>query len=847
MIGETISHYRILKKIGEGGMGEVYAAEDTDLERRIALKVLPASIRADPDMLDRFRKEAKAIAALDHPNIVTIHSVEESDGVCFFTMELLEGNTLGEWIPSSGLPLEEFFELAIPLVDAVRAAHERGVTHRDLKPGNIMVTRDGRVKVLDFGLAKTVAPSAMIDAPHAPTEFLTEPGIIAGTVPYMSPEQLQGKPLDSRSDIFSLGIILFEMATSRRPFRAGSPAETVSSILRDVPDAVRDLRSELAPQLGRIIDRCLEKDPKGRFQTAHDLGCALEDLRDETAKGSRPGTAMSSRSVARTAGRQMIVVLPFENLGEPEDRYLADGISEEITSRLAAISGLGVISRTSAFQYETKGKTVKEIGRGLGVDFLLEGTVRWDRQDGGLIRVRITPQLIRVADDIHLWSDRYDRVLEDVFAVQTEIAKEVIERLGATILESEKEGLQAKPTENMVAYQAYVRGREWLNRADLAAEQYKQAVLMLEQAVGLDSSFALAYVDLAEAHLCLYFYGFDRSDARLREAKEAVDRALALQPDLPAAHLVLGYYHYRGHLDYDRALKEFSVASQGLPNDPTLLANVAYIWRRQGLMEQAQVNLEQAAELSPQDFQLLCQLGMTYTDMRRFSEAIERFERSISVQPDQQPAYLYEAAAHWGAGNAAAARSTLERVPDRQTPSLVWFWYMQEMIERNYQEAVARLSEHPRKIIELQYWFHPKDLLAGIAYRHMDELERARRHFERALPLMERAAAEHPDDPRVRSSYGRTLAELGRKEAAIREAKEASEICPVSRDAIMGPNWIVELARSYVAIGESEAALDQIEYVLSIPCWLSVPFLKLDPDWDPLRGHPRYERIIASS
>jgi non-specific serine/threonine protein kinase len=847
MIGRTISHYRILEKLGEGGMGEVYAAEDTDLERKIALKVLPASFRADPDRLERFRREAKAIAALNHPNIVTIHSVEESKGLCFFTMELVDGKTLGERIPSGGLSLEEFFELAISLVDAVRAAHERGVTHRDLKPGNIMVTREGRLKVLDFGLAKIVARDPTMETPQAPTEALTEVGVVLGTIPYMSPEQLQGKSIDSRSDIFSLGIILFEMVTGRRPFRSGSPAETASSILRDVPTAIPHFRPELPPQLSRVIGRCLERDPSSRFQTAHDLACALEDLRDETSMRFEGGMGVSSPGATRPAGRQMIVVLPFENLGEPEDKFFADGISEEVTSRLAVVSGLGVISRTSSFQYDTTGKTVKEIGRDLGVDFVLEGTVRWDRPGEGPSRVRITPQLIRVSDDTHLWSDRYDHVLEDVFAVQTEIAEEVIKRLGATILESEKGGLQAKPTENLIAYQAYLRARECVSRADISGEQYRQAVRMLEQAVSLDPSFAQAFVELSEAHRSLYFYGYDRSESHLRKAKEAVDKALALQPDLPAAHVALGYYFYHGHLDYDRALKEFAVASRGLPNDATLLAAVAYIWRRQGLMEQALTNLKQAVELNPQDDFLVCQVGTSCVDLRRFPEAIQWCERSISIQPDQEAAYLWEMVAHWGNGNFASARSVLDRVPDRQSPGQVWFRCVQEILERNYQMAVDQLKGYPLEIIEHQYAFVPADLLAGIAYRYMGDPERARGLSERAVNLLEKAVREHPDDPRVRSSLGRALAEVGRKEEAIREAKRACEIHPVSRDAVQGPSWVMDLARTYVAVGDHRAALEQIEYLLSIPCWFSVPYLEIDPEWDPIREHPRYERIIASS
>ena len=490
-------------------MGEVYRAEDTTLDREVALKVLPTELSSDPDRLARFEREAKTLAALDHPNIVTIHSVEEAEGVRFLTMQLVEGQPLSELIPKGGMPLERIFNIAIPLADALATAHEKDVIHRDLKPANIMVTDEGRVKVLDFGLAKLRSGAGAAPMTTAmPTEPLTEEGRIVGTMPYMSPEQLEGSDLDERSDIFSLGIVLYEMASGERPFKGETSVSLISSIVKDSPQPVDTLRDGLPHHLGRVVGRCLEKNPERRYQTAKDVRNELEALAKETesdvvarteqcdeiptpappkrfrqwplavglaiallalgllwiGRWEQPAEEVSEPTLVDDSGEPMIAVLPFENLGPPEDEYFADGMTEEITSRLAMVSGLGVISRTSAMQYKENRPALKQIGEELGVDYVLEGTVRWAKSPEGPGRVRITPQLIRVADDRHLWADNIEKELEDIFAVQAEIAQRVVQELGVTLLGREQEALDQRPTENPAAYQAYLRGID----ADLA-------------------------------------------------------------------------------------------------------------------------------------------------------------------------------------------------------------------------------------------------------------------------------------------------------------------------------------------------------------------------------------------
>ncbi|MGB5657876.1 MAG: serine/threonine-protein kinase, partial [Thermoanaerobaculia bacterium] len=469
MIGQTLGHYKILDKLGEGGMGEVYLAADTTLKRKVALKVLPPDLASSQDRLERFQREAEALAALDHPNIVTIHTVEEAEGTRFLTMQLVDGKPLSELIPPNGMALAQIFKIATPLADALASAHEKGIIHRDLKPANVMVTTEGRVKVLDFGLAKLSHDPSLVSTQLA-TEPLTQDGLILGTMPYMSPEQLQGKELDGRSDVFSLGVMLYEMATGERPFKGDTSATLIMSIGRDTAPEVDTVRGELPHHLGRVIGRCLEKDPNKRFQTIKDVRNEFAALKRETASsvtsasridvplveprkrvwwvavvvaglvvaalgswllvrepepGAQTSGVVRTEDVAETqaastdateaatgSDRKMIVVLPFENLGSSEDDYFAAGMTEEITSRLAMVSEMGVISRKSAVRYADTDKSMQEIGAELGVDYVLEGTVRWAKE-GDSSRVRITPQLIQVSDDTHLWADTYDRVIQD--------------------------------------------------------------------------------------------------------------------------------------------------------------------------------------------------------------------------------------------------------------------------------------------------------------------------------------------------------------------------------------------------------------------------------------------------
>ena len=881
MIGQTLGHYRILDKLGEGGMGVVYRAEDTTLQRQVAIKLVPPDLCCSEERLKRFKREAMALAALDHPNIVTIHSVEEADGTHFLTMQLVEGKTLDDLITREGLPLDRVLEIGIPLADALVAAHEKGIVHRDLKPGNIVITNEGRVKVLDFGIAKLNRDAEATDDSELPTETLTVAGQVQGTLPYMSPEQITGRDVDARSDIFSLGIILYEMATGERPFKGEVSATLISSILRDEPQDAERLKPGIPRHFGRIIRRCLHKDPDRRFLLVKGLRNELEELQREVSSEDEPTATIPTTAIVdrqrswkgviaavsiglvvllaawaivrsmreqRTAvtpatGPPMIVVLPFENLGPPEDQYFADGMTEEITSRLAGVKGLRVISRTSATQYRDDRPSLKQIAEELDVDYVLEGTVRWARTDDGLGRVRVTPQLIRVEDDSHLWADSYDRLIEDVFEIQSSIATQVVSQLDVTLLERERQALESQPTENLEAYQAYLNGLGYVVPLTWNQDDLERAIQLFERAVELDPDFVSAHYRLSRTHLWTHFVT-SPSKQHVAAGRDAAERAVALAPDNPESHLAMGYYHYLGHRDFDSAFVEFEQAYQSRPNDPEVLAAMAYIDRRRGRFDDALEKLTVATELDPRSAQRATDVGATLMFTRRWQEAKAHFERSIALDPDQVLAYVRLAEVHWlGSGDLARSRQALESSPRARSREMDEFFVYQATYERDFEQALATLATGR----EIWSSHHPTSLIAARLLTELGRPAEANASFEEARQWLTELLQENPPDIWwAHCHLGQALAGLGRYEEALEQAARASAAFPIDKDALEGPHLAYRSLVIFILTGEHDTAIDQLEVLLSIDgFWVpTVALLELDPTFDPLRDNPRFQALL---
>jgi TolB-like protein/Flp pilus assembly protein TadD len=552
-----------------------------------------------------------------------------------------------------------------------------------------------------------------------------------------------------------------------------------------------------------------------------------------------------SKSPPPSAERQKLVVLPFENLGPPEDAYFAAGMTEEITSRLARVSGLGVISRTSAVQYDRAGKSVEQIGSDFGVGFVLEGSVRWERQSEGAGRVRVTPRLIRVADNTDVWADSYDRLLDDIFAVQSEIAEAVVARLDVALLPGEQRAIAARPTQSLEAHQAYLRGLEYNWDPDQAKESLELAVRMFERAVGHDPAFVAAHGLLSEAHSLQYWYWHDRSPERLEAAREAALRALELDPDSPEGHRALGSYHYYGHRDYQQALEEYRLAAERLPNDSQITAGIGWVRRRQGRFDEAIAGLEKALELDPRNAYFASELADTYRFVRQYPEADRYYDLSTSLAPNQAAAYGGQGlnALSWH-GALERARAAVVGAPENDQAAYLESRVTLELYQRTYEAALEQLAAGPA-IIERSSWLHPRELREGDVYRLMGRADEARASYQAARAVLEKLLEERPKDYRVRGSLARANAGLGRRAEAIDDAQAAVKLLPVSKDAHDGVIPLEALAVVHAMLGEHDAAIDQLEYLLSIPSWWSAWDLRLDPRWDPLRDHPRFMKLVG--
>ncbi len=657
MIGQQLGNYVVLTELGRGGMGDVYVAQDTHLDRRVALKLPRRDVAASIDRLALFRREAKAAAALNHPNIVHLYSVEEADGLIFMTMELVDGRSLRELLREDApLPLPKVLAFASQIAAGLACAHAAGVLHRDLKPGNVMITDDDRVKILDFGVAKFFTPASLWDPEAATTtrkgasttREISSGGMTVGTVGYMSPEQALGKTLDARTDLFALGVMLFEMATGTTPFAGDTPAAVFDHLLNRQPLSPLTLNPQLPTGLAGVIDKALEKDPEQRHRSANEF---LDDLRrvDLSRPRSTAGSATPAAMGVSGAERGMpasIVVLPFVDFSREQDQeYFCHGITEEIINSLARVPGLRVISRTSAFAFHGRDLEVTEIGRRLRVGTALEGSVR---KAGD--RVRITTQLVSTEDGYQRWSRRFDRELSDVLAIQDEIA--------ATIVTELQVGLATPPPAlaslDPLAHDAFLRGMYALNR--WTDDSMRKAIADFRDAIARDAGFAPAYAALAEANIWLYSgLGVLSANDAVPEARSAIEKALELDPTLADAHRVRALIAMNHDWDRHGAEQGLTRALQLGPGSAA-----AHLWNawRFALLErrhdQALIELEEAERLSPLDLQVKTQIGYIHHFRHDVDRAIEQFEKVLALEPTF-------AFAHYALGDACTQKGQFER------------------------------------------------------------------------------------------------------------------------------------------------------------------------------------------
>jgi serine/threonine protein kinase/tetratricopeptide (TPR) repeat protein len=869
LLGE-LGDYELLEEIGRGGQGVVFRARQKSLNRTVALKVIGLGQWASKAHLKRFRREAEAAASLEHPGIVPIHEVGERDGSCYFSMKFIEGGQLDEIVRREPMPIRQAAELIAKVARTVHYAHEHGILHRDIKPGNILLDAKGEPHLTDFGLARLLETESTI------TRTLE----VLGTPSYMAPEQALGEnaAVSSATDVYGLGAVLYQLLTGQPPFAGGTTYETIKLLLDTEPRQPRLLNPKIDRDLSTISLKCLEKDPKRRYSSALALAQDLERwLKHEPilarhtgifTRGKKwvwrnPTSALLVASLvvlAAAAGwivwksefirhpvHNGIAVLPFENLSEQkENPAFADGIQDDILTKLAKIADLKVISRTSVMDYRGK-RNVRQIGNELRVSHVLEGSVR---RTG--THLHLNAQLIDTRTDTHVWVEQYDRDLNDVFAIQSEIAQKVAGQLHAKITPAEKLAIESKPTGDLAAFDLYSRANDILFGKNVAYPDYRQAVDLLNRAVARDPSFLDAYCQLAFAHDGIYFSEVDHTPARLAMAEAAIQKAFRLRPDGGESHFARAVHLYRGYRDYEGALAELEIARQTLPNHARIFQLMGFIQRRQGRWEESRRNLERAAELDPRDLETLGTLSSDYARFRRYAEAKTWLTRAVAVEPNNVVMKL--ALPNWELDMNADTRPLHEAIdslratnPAAVRSATAGNWLFCALAERDGAAATQALSALGDKEISIvdQVQFN-RAFVEGLIARMTNDEQKAQSAFTAARAEQEKILAAQPDFGPSWCVLGMIDAGLGRKEEALSEGRRALELLPVERDALVGKYLIRYFAVIAAWIGEKDLACEQLAIAIRPPSNVGYGELKLMPWWDPLRGDPRFEQIVAS-
>ncbi len=877
--------YELLEEIGRGGQGVVYRAHQKSLNRTVALKVIGLGPWATEAHLKRFRREAEAAASLEHSGIVPIYEVGEREGSCYFSMKFVEGGQLDEVVRREPMPIRQAAELIAKVARTVHYAHEHGILHRDIKPGNILLDKNGEPHLADFGLARLVETEST----------LTRTKDLMGTPSYMAPEQAVGNnaQITRATDVYGLGAVLYQLLTGHPPFAGGTTYETIKLLLDTEPRQPRLWNRKIDRELSTICLKCLEKDPKRRYASALSLAEDLEHwLKHEPILARHAGifahgkkwvrrnpaiAALIAALVALAAAMGWnvwkselihrpvtngVAVLPFENLSrDPENAYFAEGIHEEILTRLAGIAGLKVISRTSTQQYQSKPKNLREIAKQLGVANILEGSVQKAAD-----QVRVNVQLINAQTDSHLWADTYDRKLTDIFGVESEIARGITAALQAKLTGREEQALAVKPTNNPEAYDAYLRGLAFEARTIHQIDLRTEAIGFYERAVQLDPNFALAWARLSRAQAFLYNEGADTTPPTRRDAaKSALENAQRLEPNSPETMLALGYYQYWVLGDYGLAKTTFKELSKLLPGNSEIPAALGHVTQRAGHVDESIAYFEQGLALDPRNMDLLVGAAASYAMLRQFPVAIKLYDRALDVIPNDPELMAFKATMYQAEGNLQEAAKLLIDVNERTTSASAFGTKLRQLrLERNHAEAIrllqALLAQGPSAFGEeirnpgngdaakSFYLLH-----LAFAQRFVGDTAGAKVTAEQARNTLEPLYKEQPDNPALEIQLAVADAVLGERDSALREAERAIMTPdPITKTKINeGPNDQELLAVIQTVLGENSRAISILTRLLKTPydniiygpAAITPALLRLDPIWDPLRADPAFQKL----
>ena len=858
--GQIISHYRITEKLGSGGMGEIYKAEDIKLKRTVALKFLPSSFSSDEESKKRLTHEAQAASSLDHPNICTIHEIGETDdGLLFISMALYDGETLKDRVEKGPIEIDEAIKITLQICEGLEKAHKSEIIHRDIKPANIFITTDGIVKILDFGLAKSKGQTQ-----------LTQMGSTVGTVDYMSPEQATGSVIDKRTDIWSLGVMFYEMITGQRPFAAEYEQAVIYSILNTEPDL-----SKLSNDLASIINRSVNKSAEQRYQSAEEMKLDLEALRDGTkAKINYVPIRLSrirlrtkiiaaaasvillasilyfninksSDNAASVPERKMIVVLPFVNLGPPEDEYLGQGMREEISNKLAAFASLGVISRSSAEKIAKANKTAKEIGKELGVDYILEGTIRWSKTKGKESRIRIIPQLVRVSDDVSIWSDSFDKVINDIFNVQNDIAQNVIDKLGIKILP----GQTVKgppPTKNLEAYDYYLKAVQFQYKNSTNSDLLT-AIRLFQKAIELDPDFAEAYAQASITYEAVFYWDADRNRKNLEIAKEYLQKAIELKPRMALIHLAKAFDYTWIKNDQQAAFEEFKRTVEIQPSNAEANFWIGGMYFESGKIEEGLKYTMKAIQLDPLTARYPWGIGLDYYKLRDYKNAEKYFNRAIEISHGES-SYFADLAKTYIAwkGDIGKAAEIMSQVKDEsylETDENLFIYL--SILKRDFNTALDQLKSSGKEYSNNYFTgFIPNSQMIAMVYKYKNELKLSKEYFETSIAEINKKIKNEPNDMQLYKALSISYAGLGERKKVL---TEYGRFLGFKEEGIQKNSEIIKSKyppEICILLENYDQALKQIDSLLSNPAWISVNILKLDPLYDPLRNLPGYKTII---